>query len=127
VTGAIWVTSLIAAAITVADQLRRPHSQWIAADRDRSYWVSCTVVAGLFACGLVAALVYAIGVLPRFARGPASDAAFSKSTGQVYEPAPARHAPESAPPPAPAPASPPALDAPETPSRGKLVIELDDV
>jgi uncharacterized iron-regulated membrane protein len=116
---AIWVISLVASALTLVDQVRRPSSEWTAADRDRSYWIGATAVAGLFACGLLAALVYAIGVLPRFAGAPPSDAAFSKRAAHP-NPTALQSVDDSA--------SAPAIEgSPGAAAPRKLVVELDDV
>ena len=72
----LWMVSLAVAALTVADQARRSASAWTAVDRDRGTWVTCTVIGGLVFLGPVAALAYAIGVVPRFghADGAAEEA-----------------------------------------------------
>ena len=127
----LWMVSLASAALTVGDQMRRSASAWIATDRDRGMWVASTVIGGLVFLGPVAALAYAIGVVPRFGH----------ADGAAEE---ARRLPSPAPPAAPpaarrhvAPARlwsgsvPPSAAGhepiPDAPSRRKLVIEIDDV
>lgn len=104
---AVWVTSLLAAGLTVLDQFAHPPSNWTAADRDRGYWVTTTVAAGLFCLGIVMAVVYLVGVRSRFGAAQPADAEFRKSAAPL---APARL---PAPPPEPA-------------GSRKLVIDLDD-
>jgi hypothetical protein len=82
---AICALSLLAAGLTLVDQLRRPASAWTAADRDRSYWATTTFIAGLFACGVLAAIAYAVGVLPRFDQMPSADHGFGKQQQQQQQ------------------------------------------
>lgn len=120
----LWILSLVAAVLTLVDQLRRSPADWIAADRDRGSWVTWTGIAGVLFVGQVAAIAYAIRVLPRFAR-------VHEARRVVHPP------PPPSPPPAPrhvAPARlwsgsvPPARDAlPESRPRRKLIIEIDDL
>lgn len=106
----LWILSLLAGGLTAIDQLRRPASQWVAADRDRSFWVTMTVLGGLLYLGIVAAIVYAVTLLPLLGRAPGGDFA---------------HAPAPVAPLAPVAPEPP--PAPARPATGKLVIDLDDV
>ena len=53
---------------TIIDAVRRPQAQWVAADRDRTWWVGGIVVCTLFAVGPIIGLVYLVGVVPGFAR-----------------------------------------------------------
>jgi hypothetical protein len=85
---AVWVTSLLAAGLAVFDQMSHPPSEWTGADRDRGYWVSTTVAAGLFCLGVVMGAIYLVGVRSRFGRAPAADAGFRKSAGVSPGPAP---------------------------------------
>jgi len=75
---AIIVVSYISGAVALVDQLRRPASAWTAADRDRGWWLSATVLLGLFACGLFVGIAYLIGVVPRFATNDGIDPSFRK-------------------------------------------------
>jgi hypothetical protein len=77
ITGII-VASYISAAVALADQLRRPASAWTAADRDRGWWLSATVILGLAACGLFIGIAYLLGVVPRFASDDGVDPSFRK-------------------------------------------------
>jgi hypothetical protein len=74
----VLVISYLAAAAALADQLRRPASEWAAADRNRGWWISMTVFLGLFACGIFIAPAYLVGVVPRFSSQVAVDDAFRK-------------------------------------------------
>lgn len=74
----IVVCSYAAALVALTDQLRRPQSAWVAADRDRGFWTGMTIVLGLFACGAIIAIVHLLGVLPRFAGSDGVDGAFRK-------------------------------------------------
>jgi len=76
----IIVISYLAGLGALVDQIRRPASQWVAADRNRGAWISATVLCGFPACGLLVALVYLMGVLPRFSADDRVDAAFRKSS-----------------------------------------------
>lgn len=124
----LWIVSLVAAALTVADQLRRPASEWTAADRDRGFWVTWTVIAGFLCLGFVAAIVYAIGVAGRFGHAQQVDPGFrTASPPAPRTPAPSqplwadrRPVPEQRP--APGRAEPTAAT-----ERPKLVIEIDDL
>jgi hypothetical protein len=74
----ILIISYLAAAAALGDQLRRPASAWVAADRNRGWWIATTTVFGLFACGIVIAPAYLLGVVPRFGNHLAVDDAFRK-------------------------------------------------
>lgn len=52
----LWVLGWIAA----IDCLRRPHIQWLAADREKTFWVVM-----LIAFGPLTVWIYLIGVLPK--------------------------------------------------------------
>jgi uncharacterized iron-regulated membrane protein len=120
---ALWIISLLSGGLALGDQLRRPASEWVAADRDRSYWVSATVVASLFCVGLVAAIAYLLSVVPRLGSGGGPDLAFRKQPTNAAAPPPP---PPTQPQPlwAPPPAAPAALPATEPPR--KLIINFDD-
>jgi hypothetical protein len=138
---AIWIISLLSGGLALGDQLRRPASEWVAADRDRNYWVTVTVIGSLFCLGVVAAIAYAISVMPRFGTGGGPDHGFRKQPAAAAPPPPPhatapRPAPAASPPaplwtppPAAASTTPPQPSAPlpaAEPSR-KLVIDFDDV
>lgn len=74
----ILIISYLAAAGALADQLRRPASVWVSADRNRGWWIGMTIVFGLFACGIFIAPAYLLGVVPRFGNQIAVDDAFRK-------------------------------------------------
>jgi uncharacterized iron-regulated membrane protein len=71
---ALVVTSYIIAGVTLVGQLRRPASQWTAADRNRSWWIGVTSVLGLLGCGIFVGLAYLVGVVPAFAQSAVDDA-----------------------------------------------------
>lgn len=75
---AIYITSVVAAALALVDQLRRPQSAWVSADRDRGWWTTFTVLCGVFALGVVFALIYLIGVVPRFSGTSANHGGFRR-------------------------------------------------
>jgi hypothetical protein len=61
-----WIAASYAIAIALpADQLRRPHSEWQAAGRDRRFWVTLTLIFGFHGLGQYAAAAYLVGVRPR--------------------------------------------------------------
>jgi H+/Cl- antiporter ClcA len=75
---AIIVISYLAGFATLADELRRPASVWAAADRNRGWWISTTVILGVMACGLFVGVAYLIGVVPNFSEHDGVDEAFRK-------------------------------------------------
>ncbi len=75
---AFLVVSYLAAAIALIDQLRRPASEWLGADRNRGSWITATVLLGIVACGLFIAVAYVVAVVPRFAENPDIDSTFRK-------------------------------------------------
>ncbi len=76
--GILYAVSLALAAAALVDQLRRDESAWVAAGRDRGWWSGVTAALGLLGCGAPIALLYLVGVLPRFGRRPGADPAFRK-------------------------------------------------
>ena len=55
----------------------QPHSRWVAADRNRGWWLISMIGFTIFGItGYVVAAVYLIGVVPRF--GATSDNSFQK-------------------------------------------------
>ena len=60
----ITVLFLAIAAAGVIDAARRPASQWVAADRNRAFWIVMMVFLNIL--GVVA---YVIAVVPRFSGG----------------------------------------------------------
>lgn len=77
-TAFILVISYLAGIVTVIDMVRRPQSAWVAADRDRTWWVSGGVILSVFACGLIVAIAYAVAVLPHFSSETGVDHDFRK-------------------------------------------------
>jgi formate-dependent nitrite reductase membrane component NrfD len=75
---AFLVVSYLIGLATLADELRRPASAWAAADRNRSWWISTTILLGIFACGLFIGIAYLIGVVPNFGQHDGVDDAFRK-------------------------------------------------
>ena len=69
-----WFTGVL----LIFDQQRRPQAAWAAADRDRSWWTTMTVIGSFCALGLLCAAAYAIGVLPRFGNGDSVHESFRK-------------------------------------------------
>jgi hypothetical protein len=64
-----YVISCICGIAIIVDALRRPSTQWVSADRDRSYWVMLVAAFSfLIPVGPLMGLIYLIGVLPRFSR-----------------------------------------------------------
>lgn len=61
-------------ALGIVDACLHSQSEWVAADRDRSYWVVM-----LFFFGPVAAVCYAVGVRGRFGRAADVSPEFRKS------------------------------------------------
>lgn len=64
-----WIAaSYVLAIAIVADQLRRPLSDWQAAGRERRFWVALTAIMGFHGLGPYAAVAYFVDVVPRFGR-----------------------------------------------------------
>jgi beta-lactamase regulating signal transducer with metallopeptidase domain len=79
---AILVLLYAAALIAFVDALRRPASQWVQADRNKTFWLMMLVLLNV----LVAPL-YALFVVPRFTRGQSDlDAAFLKRSTNANPP-----------------------------------------
>jgi hypothetical protein len=55
-------------AAAIVDALRRPQAQWVAADRNRSWWAGTMIVCTLFGLGPVIGLIYLLAVAPGFSR-----------------------------------------------------------
>lgn len=47
----------------------RARSEWVAADRDRGWWLGLLVTGTFLAAGPLVALAYGLGVVPRFRQG----------------------------------------------------------
>lgn len=62
------VFAYLCGAAAVFDALRRPQAAWVAADRNRSFWVVLIVGVSLFALGPVIGAVYLVAVVPGFSR-----------------------------------------------------------
>ncbi|HEV7493340.1 hypothetical protein [Baekduia sp.] len=131
---ALWIISLLSGGVALGDQLRRPASEWVAADRDRSYWVSLTIIASLFCLGLIAAAAYLMSVVPQLGGAGGPDKAFRKQPVSAPRPSPPHPAPpapaqpQSLWAPAPAASNPPAARAPlpAADAPRKLIIDFDD-
>ena len=72
------VVSWLTGVLLVFDQQRRTQAAWAAADRDRSWWTSMSVVGSFFALGVFFALAYALVVLPQFGAHDVVDEPFRK-------------------------------------------------
>jgi hypothetical protein len=75
---AILAVSYVTALVALADEIRRPASAWVAADRNRGFWITITIVLGLLGCGVLVAVAYLLIVIPGFAAGDRVDSAFRK-------------------------------------------------
>lgn len=75
---AIFVISYLIGAVTVLDEMRRPHSAWVAADRNRGWWITTSVIFGIAGCGLFMGIAYLVGVLPGLSQSGAVDPSFRK-------------------------------------------------
>jgi hypothetical protein len=65
-----WLVTLAA----VVDAVRRSSSQWVEADRNKSFWITIIVLTNV-----IGSTIYAAFVLPRFAR-----ASSGSSTNQAF-------------------------------------------
>lgn len=96
-----WIAaSYVLAIALVADQLRRPLSDWAAAGRERRFWVALTAIMGFHGLGPYAAVAYLVDVVPRFGRagqpGPwqALRHRAAATARRVWHPAPPAAVPE---------------------------------
>jgi hypothetical protein len=80
----IWIASIGLALLAIVDGMRRPESEWLAADRDRAWWMGIIGMLGLCGLGILGLVAYGAGVLPRLGRatGQRSDDAFRKRDGR---------------------------------------------
>ena len=62
------VISYLAGIVAILHAAVQPASAWANADRRRSYWLAMLATLTLFAVGVVAAIVYFVGVFPRLVR-----------------------------------------------------------
>jgi hypothetical protein len=65
---AIVVVSYVCGVLAILHAISAPQSAWVEADRNRGYWLGTMGVLTLFALGLVAAIAYAVSVVPRLKR-----------------------------------------------------------
>jgi hypothetical protein len=70
---AFLVVSYLSGAAAIAHAATRPSSAWVHADRQRGYWLTVLITLTLFALGIVAAIAYLVGVVPRFSGAMASE------------------------------------------------------
>jgi hypothetical protein len=64
-----YILSCVCGVAVIVDALRRSSTQWIAADRDRSFWITMsTILSFFFPVGPLIGLIYLVGVVPRFSR-----------------------------------------------------------
>ncbi len=65
---AILVVSYLVGAAVLFDALRRPAASWVAADRERGFWLGVLGALSVFGLGLVAAALSLCFLVPAFAR-----------------------------------------------------------
>ena len=64
-----YVISCLCGAAVLVDAYRRPHTQWIAADRDRGFWVVLIAfLSFVVPAGPLMGLIYLFAIMPRFSR-----------------------------------------------------------
>lgn len=73
---AILVVSYVVGILALIHAYTRPHSAWVRADRNRGYWLSTMAILTFFAMGVLVAIAYFVGVVPRLAGS--TDEAFRK-------------------------------------------------
>jgi hypothetical protein len=71
---AYLIFSGLCGAAAVFDALRRPHGQWVAADRNRGWWVTTIVTCGVFGLGPIVGAIYLLAIVPGFSRSHSYDA-----------------------------------------------------
>jgi hypothetical protein len=74
----VLLASYALSVLQIAHMYRRSQSDWVAADRSRGWWLTMTVCLGMFGLGLLTAVIYVVGVLPRFAAATPIDDAFRR-------------------------------------------------
>jgi len=80
---AVLVASYIVNAIVFIYAVNVPSSRWLAADRNKSFWVLLIGVVGLAAvAGIVVDIAFFIGVVPRFGPSASPDTAGTSATGR---------------------------------------------
>jgi hypothetical protein len=70
---AYLIVSWLCGVAVVVDAVRRPHAQWVAADRDRGWWVATIVACSIFGLGPMAAGTYLVAIVPGFSRAAGYD------------------------------------------------------
>lgn len=71
---AFLVICYIANAIVFVYALTRPSAAWLAADRNRGFWITIIAMCGVLgAVGLAADVAFVLLVLPRLLRGVSAD------------------------------------------------------
>jgi hypothetical protein len=64
-----YVFSCICGVAVLVDTFRRPHTQWVAADRNRGWWVGLIfILSFLVALGPLMGLIYLSAIAPRFSK-----------------------------------------------------------
>jgi hypothetical protein len=62
------IVSWLCGAAVMLDAYRRPHGQWVAADRDRGWWAVLIVTLAIFGLGPLGGIIYLAAIVPRFSR-----------------------------------------------------------
>lgn len=62
------IFSYLCGAAATVDAYRRPHGQWVAADRNRGWWAVLIVTLAIFGLGPLGGLIYLLAVVPRFSQ-----------------------------------------------------------
>jgi uncharacterized membrane protein len=75
---AVLILSYVAGVVTIIHAATLPSSKWVNADRSRGYWLTMLVTLTVVALGIVAAIVYLVGVVPGLARTNATENPFRK-------------------------------------------------
>ena len=63
------ILSYASGIVAILHGLAKPASEWVAADRNRGYWLTMMVTGTVVGVGLIATAFYVVGVVPRYASG----------------------------------------------------------
>lgn len=75
-TTSLIVISYVSGIAAILHGFGRPASDWVAADRNRGFWLTTMITGTALGVGLIAAAFYFVGVAPRYTSGV--DSAFRK-------------------------------------------------
>ena len=76
---AIYWISVVLTGLVLIHALTRSQREWLAADRNKAYWVASLIIGMIFGpIGVVMAIVYLIAVIPRMTGSDRTPGPFDK-------------------------------------------------